>query len=66
MHGRTTGFQGAFGNLTVRLPFPAGEFLTESPVSTCLSVRGVTNGDGAVIADMGGLGGILGTESEEN
>jgi hypothetical protein len=42
------------------MPFPAGEFLTESPVAPCLSVLGITNGDGAVIANIGVPGGIFG------
>jgi hypothetical protein len=42
------------------MPFPAGEFLTESPVPPCLSVLGVTNRNGAVIANIGVLGGIFG------
>jgi hypothetical protein len=46
--------------LTVKLPFPAGEFLAESAVPPCRSVLGITNRDGALIANIGVLGSIFG------
>jgi hypothetical protein len=65
MHRYADGFQGGFRNSSVRLPFLVGEFLTESRVLPCLSVLGVTNGDGAFIANIALLGGIWGLKARK-